>query len=180
MIKRLNEITDGKTFLEKSIELARWLYGHTANYEMSSESRLDLQMELSKLIAMIEGANNYYLDVKKESKSRTRKRSIKEGIEQVDGYAVQIHDMGKGYIHLLLFNDESTAEEVLESLEYLESAEDIDEEMFYAEVDYNVDIADDVVNEIDWRREVDNNDVWTASDDTKYKIIGSVDLWLYW
>lgn len=38
----------------------------------------------------------------------------------------------------------------------------------------------DIVNEIDWRREVDNNNVWTSHDDTKYKIIDSVDLWLYW
>lgn len=85
MIKKLNEGMDGKTLLDKSIELARRLYGYTANYEMSSESRMDLQIELSKLIAMVEEAQDYYLNVKKESKSRTIKRSIKEASEIVYG-----------------------------------------------------------------------------------------------
>lgn len=81
MIRRLNERMDGKTLLDKSIELARRLYGYTANYEMSSESRMDLQIELSKLIAMVEEAQDYYLNVKKESKSRTRNKKLNEGIE---------------------------------------------------------------------------------------------------
>ena len=81
MIKRLYEDIDGKTLLDKSVELARRLYGYTANYKMSSEDRMELQADLVRLIAMIEGAQEYYLNVKKESKLRTRNRGIKESYE---------------------------------------------------------------------------------------------------
>ena len=106
---------------------------------------------------------------------------IKESSESnyVDGYAVDIRDMGNGYHHLLLFNDEADANYAYDQLDAL-SESDKDDEDIAMDVDAIVDTCNEVVNEIDWRREIDSNDIWTAYDDTKYQIVGEVDLWLYW
>ena len=42
-------------------------------------------------------------------------KMIRESKDNVDGYAVQIHDMGKGYIHLLLFDNYNDAMDAYES-----------------------------------------------------------------
>lgn len=119
-----------------------------------------------------------------ESKSRYyRKSKIKEsaGSGNIDGYAVQINDMGKGYIHLALFDSIEDAETAYETLELI-----ADDDGYDSDEHYNIDIenalysADEIVNEVDWRREIDKDDVWTAADDTRYQIIGEVPLYVYW
>jgi hypothetical protein len=124
-----------------------------------------------------------------ESVKKKSRKSLKENLDGVDGFAVDIHDMGKGYHHLLLFTDKDTAESAYNGLaeceEYADNGVDDDG---YEYDEYALDdginqisgMADEIVNEVDMRREVDRNDIWTAADDTRYQIIGSVDLWIYW
>ena len=124
-----------------------------------------------------------------ESVKKKNSKSLKENLDGVDGFAVDIHDMGKGYHHLLLFTDKDTAESAYDGLveceEYADRGVDADG---YKYDEYALDdginqisgMADEIVNEVDMRREVDRNDIWTAADDTRYQIIGSVNLWLYW
>lgn len=124
-----------------------------------------------------------------ESVKKKNSKSLRENLDGVDGYAVDIHDMGKGYHHLLLFTDKDTADSAYDGLveceEYADRGVDDDG---YEYDEYALDdginqisgMADEIVNEVDMRREVDRNDIWTAADDTRYKIVGSVDLWIYW
>jgi hypothetical protein len=124
-----------------------------------------------------------------ESVKKKNSKSLKENLDGVDGYAVDIHDMGKGYHHLLLFTDEDTAESAYNGLAECEEYADrgVDDDGYEYD-EYALDdginqisgMADEIVNEVDMRREVDRNDIWTAADDTRYQIIGSVDLWIYW
>ena len=108
-------------------------------------------------------------------------KMIRESKDNVDGYAVQINDMGKGYIHLALFDSIEDAETAYETLELI-----ADDDGYDSDEHYNIDIenalysADEIVNEVDWRREIDKDDVWTAADDTRYQIIGEVPLYVYW
>ena len=124
-----------------------------------------------------------------ESVKKKNSKSLKENLDGVDGFAVDIHDMGKGYHHLLLFTDKDTAESAYEGLAECEEYADrgVDDDGYEYD-EYALDdginqisgMADEIVNEVDMRREVDRNDIWTAADDTRYQIIGSVDLWIYW
>ena len=121
-----------------------------------------------------------------ESKNRSKKRRIKESVsgENIDGYAVQIQDMGKGYIHLVLFDSIEDAESAYKILKFVELFADdggyASDEYYYSGIEEALCYADEIVNEVDWRREIDKDDVWTASDDTRYQIVGEVPLYVYW
>ena len=116
---------------------------------------------------------------KNESFCMRKFNRLNESFDDIDGYAVDIRDMGKGYHHLLLFNDIADAEYAYDRLDDI-SDSDMDDEDITIAVNAVVDTCNEVVNEIDWRREIDKNDVWTAGDNTRYQIVGEVDLWLYW
>ncbi len=79
----------------------------------------------------------------------------------------------------MLFSNLDDAEYAYDQLDDI-SESDANEDEIAIDLGVIIDTCDEVVNEIDWRREIDKNDVWTAGDDTKYQIIGNVDLWLYW
>lgn len=119
-----------------------------------------------------------------ESKNTKRSgRKLQEDNSSFDGYAVEIHDMGKGYIHLALFNDMNDAESAYDMLKNIESFSD--DEGYESDEEYTLDIesalqlSDEIINEVDWRKEIDG-DIWTAGDGTIYKIVGRVSLYLYW
>ena len=141
----------------------------------------DTARQLETTIKILDNGYSY----KNESvgSRKIRRKNVNESVDNVDGYAVQIRDMGKGYTHLLLFSTYDEAKNAYDSLDAVEDAEYSDEfdeydlDMYIQSV---LDSADDIVNEIDWRNEIDRNNVWTASDDTRYEIVGKVDLWLYW
>ena len=173
--------------------------GYSSELQNSQKYRRVLNANLDFWDFDYESANepvNYYFKLivsglKNESKSRksSRKLGIRESYDDyVDGYAVKLHDYGKGYIHLLLFEDKYDAEDIYTQLESLSDGaemlddEEFDIEVFNDEVSSVIDKADEVVTEIDERREVDKNGIWTAVDDTKYQIINDVPvvLWLYW
>lgn len=113
-------------------------------------------------------------------------RLIKESSEQnyVDGYAVQIHDMGKGYIHLALFGSKEDAETAYKTLKLIWRFADDggyeSDEHYDMDIENALDLADDIINEVDWRREIDKDNIWTAADDTRYQIVGEVPLYVYW
>lgn len=62
--------------------------------------------------------------------------------------------MGSGYHHLLLFDDTADAEYAYDQLDAL-SESDKDDEDIAMYVDAIVDTCNEVVNEVDWRREID-------------------------
>lgn len=111
-------------------------------------------------------------------------RMLRESKDTVDGYAVQITDMGKGYIHLALFDSIEDAEAAYKTLKLIRLFADDDgyasDEHYYMDIENALDLADEIINEVDWRREIDKDDIWTAADDTRYQIIGEVPLYVYW
>lgn len=157
---------DGKYEIEKSDGF--W-YAVDAK---TGQSVVDCENSLS---AIKDSLESY---IKSHDKKESFRR-LRESFDDIDGYAVNIHDMGKGYHHLLLFNNLDDAEYAYDQLDDI-SESDANEDEISFDLDAIIDTCDEVVNEIDWRREIDKNDVWTAGDDTRYQIIGNVDLWLYW
>lgn len=124
-----------------------------------------------------------------ESIKKKNSKSLKENLDGVDGFAVEVHDMGKGYIHLFLYNIEEEADNAYDALRAISDwandgvdadGYEFDDYAYGDAISQVADEADEIVNEVDWRREIDSEDIWTAADETRYKIIGRVSLYLYW
>lgn len=102
---------------------------------------------------------------------------------KVDGYAVNIRDMHDALHDLILFRNKDDAEwayEQLNTIEQRANAGDIDDDEYTDMISDVLNMSDDYVEEINFRREIDNNNVWTALDDSKWQIVNDVwvDLWL--
>lgn len=102
---------------------------------------------------------------------------------KVDGYAVKIHDMHDAMYDLLLFNNENDADWAYEQLSAIEGRAEagaIDEFTYADFIGEIFNTSADYIEEIDFRHEIDSNDIWTALDDSKWQIVNavSVDLWL--
>lgn len=129
--------------------------------------------------------------VKGESAKRRSRRTFTEGVNGVDGYAVEIRDMGRAYVHLLLFDTLDEAEGAYDTLRNIEhwADEGVDDDgNEYNEDWYDADIeavfswATELTDPIraDW--DVDKDGIWESYDGSKYKVINDgayVDLWLY-
>lgn len=107
-----------------------------------------------------------------------------KGRKGVDYYAVQYRDMGKAYMHLLGFKSKANAEDCLASLTEFEQQvndseiDDVDYELILTDI---LNSADAVEDEIDYRRNIDENGIYTNIQDEKWKIINYpywVDLYL--
>ena len=121
---------------------------------------------------------------KKSNESVKRYRKLREADEdKLDGYAVAIKDTGKGYYHMLTFDSKSDAESAYKALVKIGKDMDAgkyenDIKGFNKELDKVLDTADEVTNRID-KTEM-YNDYWEAFDETRYEIVGYVDLWINW
>lgn len=128
----------------------------------------------------------------KESKLRKYGRRMAESRKNsVDGYAVEIRDMGRALVHLLLFDTLDEANNAYEALCNIERFADegsYDDDEGYKDDWYDADISDvfDCAKELtdpiraDW--DVDKDGIWESYDGSRYKVINDgayVDLWLY-
>lgn len=97
------------------------------------------------------------------------------GRTRVDGYAVEIHNYRTACHDLLLFSNKRDAENAYDNLRII--SDSIDEGLYESEyevdeaLNFVFDSADEYIEAIDFRREIDNNDIWSAGDGTKYKIV---------
>lgn len=109
-----------------------------------------------------------------------RRKSVKASAMGVDGYAVQVRDMGKGYIHLLVYDTEEEAKNAYEDL-YLLEWDAVTDDEYDMRVEYATNAAKDIISEIDWRRDIDKDNIYNY-DDGRIQIINdvSIDLYLYW
>lgn len=93
----------------------------------------------------------------------------------VDGYAVKVHNYRTACYDLFLFDNESDADAAYEGLEML--SYNAEQGMYDNEDEFNMDLelildsANEYVEEIDFRRAIDDNDVWTADDGTRWQIV---------
>lgn len=126
----------------------------------------------------------YLFDVKASMSRRPIKAARGR---RVDGYAVEIRDMHDAMHDLLLFNNKDDAEWAYEQLNTIEHNfntdyyyDDLDEYEYRDMISDIFNQADDYIEEIDFRREIDDNNVWTAYDDSTWQIVNDVqvDLWL--
>lgn len=132
------------------------------------------------------GSNVIVLDVKEKgvNASVTSRKAVKASeLTNVNGYAVQIHDMHDAMYDLLLFGNREDAEWASEQLEIISNRADNGELDDYEYRDMISDVfnmSDDYIEEINFRTEIDRNNVWTALDDSKWQIVNpvSVSLWL--
>lgn len=87
---------------------------------------------------------------------------------KIAGYAVQIHDMQKGYIHLLVYSTKPEAEanykRLRELWDYADNGE-VDDVEYTLIVDDVTQSANEVLEEINWRRDIDKNNVYRYNDD---------------
>ena len=118
-----------------------------------------------------------------ESVKRRYRRNLHENEDKLDGYAVAIKDTGKGYYHMITFDSKSDAETAYKALVKIGKDMDAgkyenDIKGFNKELDKVLDTADEVTNRID-KTEM-YNDYWEAFDETRYEIVGYVDLWINW
>lgn len=108
---------------------------------------------------------------------KTTKRAIKAATEAVDGYAVDLHNYRTAMHDLLLFD---SYDEAYAAYEALAGIDDEVDEGTITDEDYEFAISDvfesaeDFVEEIDFRRDIDRNDVFTAGDDTRWQIVNDV------
>lgn len=122
--------------------------------------------------------------VKASQTSVTSRKVVKASeLTNINGYAVQIHDMHDAMYDLLLFGNREDAEWASEQLEIISNRADNGELDDYEYRDMISDVfnmSDDYIEEINFRTEIDRNNVWTALDDSKWQIVNpvSVSLWL--
>lgn len=132
------------------------------------------------------GSNVIVLDVKEKgvNASVPSRKAVKASeLTNINGYAVQIHDMHDAMYDLLLFGNREDAEWASEQLEIISNRADNGELDDYEYRDMISDVfnmSDDYIEEINFRTEIDRNNVWTALDDSKWQIVNpvSVSLWL--
>lgn len=103
-------------------------------------------------------------------------------MKKAAGYAINVHDMHDGMHDLLLFNDSNDAEWAENQLHIINDRVDngdIDDYEYYDMLHCVYKMADDYIEEINFRTEIDNNNVWTALDDSKWQIINivSIPIW---
>lgn len=128
----------------------------------------------------------------KESKLRKHGRRMAESRRNsVDGYAVEVRDMGRALVHLLLFNTVDEAEGAYETLCNIEhwadegvddDGNEYDEDLYDADIEAVFNWATELTDPIraDW--DVDKDGIWESYDGSRYKVINDgayVDLWLY-
>lgn len=116
---------------------------------------------------------------------RANNRPVKASESDVDGYAVKVHDMGKGYIHLFVYDTEEEADDAynrLNSIRVDADYGDIDDYEYEALINIEIDSAKDIISEIDWRRNIDKNNVYSYDDDDAIQIVNDVaiPMYLYW
>ena len=107
-------------------------------------------------------------------KKITANRKVMASRNRVDGYAVKIHNYRTACYDLLLFDSKSDAVAAYQALEDLSYGADqgmYDEDEFNFALEDIFNSADEYVEEIDFRRAIDDNDVWTAGDDTRWQIV---------
>lgn len=132
------------------------------------------------------GSNVIVLDVKEKgvNASVTSRKAVKASeLTNINGYAVQIHDMHDAMYDLLLFGNREDAEWASEQLEIISNRMDngeLDDYEYNDMISYVFNMSDDYIEEINFRTEIDRNNIWTALDDSKWQIVNpvSVSLWL--
>lgn len=173
------EATDGIIFI----------FNHTTDDYDGREASLINSLEAAGYDAEYlanNGSNVIVLDVKEKgvNASVSSRKAVKASeLTDVNGYAVQIHDMHDAMYDLLLFGNREDAEWASEQLEIISNRADNGELDDYEYRDMISDVfnmSDDYIEEINFRTEIDRNNIWTAFDDSKWQIVNpvSVSLWL--
>lgn len=166
-----------------------FIFNHTTDDYDSREASLINSLEAAGYDAEYlanNGSNVIVLDVKEKgvNASVTSRKVVKASeLTNINGYAVQIHDMHDAMYDLLLFGNREDAEWASEQLEIISNRADNGELDDYEYRDMISDVfnmSDDYIEEINFRTEIDRNNVWTALDDSKWQIVNpvSVSLWL--
>ena len=166
-----------------------FIFNHTTDDYEDREASLINSLEAAGYDAEYlanNGSNVIVLDVKEKgvNASVSSRKDVKASeLTDVNGYAVKIHDMHDAMYDLLLFGNREDAEWASEQLEIISNRMDNGELDDYEYSDMISDVfnmSDDYIEEINFRTEIDHNDIWTAFDDSKWQIVNpvSVSLWL--
>lgn len=182
MVKRMNEsFEQGVDMFDKA---CKKVYGAEWDKKSDKEKR-DIIMSFIATAAK-SGLDAERGKEKKESRSmKVRSASGRRMAEDYDdefegginGYAVQIHDYTKGYINLLCYyniDDAEYAEERLDALWYEAEDGNVSDEEYSYELSDILTFADNYIEEIDFRRNIDSDNCYSDRRYGRWQIINEV------